>query len=268
MPRWSRCALSDAHPARENQYDVVVSLSPRIFNLLSALLLTAALCPAEDLPANLGRHVRFNDDWLFFKGEAAGAERPAFADSSWRRLTLPHDWAIEGPFDKRYNPETGGLPIYGTGWYRKHFTIPASEKGRLVFVEFDGAMSNARVWLNGVEIGNRPYGYSSFEVPLTAHLRWGADNVLAVRLTPEAESSRWYPGAGIYRNVWITVTDPVHVAHWGTYVTTPNVTEDKATVSIVTTIDNQTASPASVRVETSVADANGAIVARTQSDAA
>ena len=181
------------------------------------LLFPVALIAAPE------RHSRFNDDWLFLKGEAPGAEQPGFADSSWRKLTLPHDWAIEGPFDKQYNPNTGGLPVSGTGWYRKHFKIPASEKGQVVSVEFDGAMSNARVWLNGTEVGFRPYGYSSFEVDLTPHLRWGDDNILAVRLTPEANASRWYPGAGIYRNVWLTITDPIHVAHWGTYLTTPEV---------------------------------------------
>jgi beta-galactosidase len=228
---------------------------------VSALLFPAALFAAPE------RHVRFNDDWRFLKGEAPGAERPDFADSSWRKLTLPHDWAIEGPFDKQYNPNTGGLPVSGTGWYRKHFKIPASEKGRLVSVEFDGAMSNTRVWLNGTEVGFRPYGYSSFEIDLTPQLRWGEENVLAVRLTPEANASRWYPGAGIYRNVWLTITDPVHVAHWGTYVTTPEVKPDRSTVSIVTSVENRTPAAVSIRLETAIVDATGATVSRTGSDA-
>ena len=154
---------------------------------------------------------------------------------------LPHDWAIEGPFDPQQNPHTGALPIFGTGWYRKSFTLPASAKGRYFAIEFDGAMSNARVWLNGQELGGRPYGYIGFAFDLTPYLHFGAqENVLAVRLTPEDHSSRWYPGAGIYRNVWLDVTGPVHVAHWGTYVTTPEVTDDKATVAVKTEVRNRT----------------------------
>ena len=201
---------------------------------ISLLLFLAGMLAAAPV-----RHVSFNDDWRFFKGEAAGAEAPNFADSTWRQLRLPHDWAIEGPFDSQYSPNTGGLPISGTGWYRKHFRLPAADKGHIVTVDFDGAMSNARVWLNGAEVGFRPYGYSSFEVDLTKQVKWGEDNVLAVRLTPEPNSSRWYPGAGIYRNVWLNVTNPVRVGHWGAYVTTPGATADKATVSIATTVEMQ-----------------------------
>jgi beta-galactosidase len=233
--------------------------------ILGLLVFTMPLAAAS--PAKDERHVRFNGDWRFWKGDAPGAEAPEFADSSWRRLTLPHDWAIEGPFDKQYNPNTGGLPVSGTGWYRKHFAIPASEKGRVVSVEFDGAMSNARVWLNGNEVAFRPYGYSSFAVDLTPHLRWGEDNVLAVRLTPEPNASRWYPGAGIYRNVWLTVTDPVHIAHWGTYITTSEVKPGGATVSIVTDVENRTAAAAAIRLETAILDSSGTAVSQANSEA-
>lgn len=229
---------------------------------ISLLLFLAGMLAAAPV-----RHVSFNDDWRFFKGEAAGAEAPNFADSTWRQLRLPHDWAIEGPFDSQYSPNTGGLPISGTGWYRKHFRLPAADKGHIVTVDFDGAMSNARVWLNGAEVGFRPYGYSSFEVDLTKQVKWGEDNVLAVRLTPEPNSSRWYPGAGIYRNVWLNVTNPVRVGHWGAYVTTPGATADKATVSIATTVENRTSNATPVRLETSIVDASGATVARARSDA-
>ena len=215
----------------------------RVFCLALSLSIPA-VCAASAGAANSEvivkneRRIRFTSDWRFFKGEAAGAEAPEFNDSAWRVLNLPHDWAIEGPFDKQYEPNTGGLPVSGTGWYRKHFTLREIAKGRHFSIEFDGAMSNAHVWLNGKEIGSRPYGYSSFAFDLTPNLHWDGDNVLAVRLTPEPESSRWYPGAGIYRNVWLTVTGPVHVAHWGTYVTTPEVTAAKATVAITTEIQN------------------------------
>ena len=150
------------------------------------------------------RRVNFGQDWRFFKGDAAGAQRPEFNDSSWRRLDLPHDWAIEGPFDSRYDSHLGGLPVFGIGWYRKRFATPAGGGDRQYSIEFDGVMSNSTVWLNGKELGGRPYGYSSFGFDITQHLnRDGKENVLAVRAAPEDKSSRWYPGAGIYRNVWL-----------------------------------------------------------------
>ena len=167
------------------------------------------------------------------------------ADSAWRGLDLPHDWAIEGPFDPKINPHCGALPFFGVGWYRRHFTLPESARGKFFSIEFDGAMSNSRVWLNGQELGGRPYGYIGFAFDLTPHLRFGGqENVLAVRLAPEDQSSRWYPGAGIYRNVWLDITGAVHVARWGTYITTPEVSGDKAAVSIRTEIQNRRADPA------------------------
>ena len=207
--------------------------------------------------AGAERRSSFDENWKFLKGGASGAEQAAFDDKAWRTLNLPHDWAIEGPFDVKFGPSTGGLPISGTGWYRKHFTVPAADKGKFYSIEFDGAMSNSTVWLNGHELGGRPYGYSSFEFDLTPDLKFGADNVVAVRLMPEEASSRWYPGAGIYRNVWLVTTGPVHVAHWGTYVTTPEVTEASATVSVKSEIRNRNAQAASARVETAILDAAG-----------
>jgi beta-galactosidase len=185
------------------------------------------------------RRVRFNDAWLFRRGDADGAEAIAFDDACWTRLDLPHDWAVEGPFDRTYGPDCGGLPCYGIGWYRKHFTV-SDERNTLHRIEFDGAMANARVWLNGEELGSRPYGYASFAFDLTPHLRpsW-QDNVLAVRVAPEDGSSRWYTGAGINRNVWLTETNRIHIAHWGTSVTTPTVSDDEALVSVRTEVCNR-----------------------------
>jgi beta-galactosidase len=209
------------------------------------------------------RRQRFNEGWRFFKGEAPGAEAPTFNDSGWRALRLPHDWAIEGPFDPKANPHTGALPISGTGWYRKTFTVPDSLKGRYLTLEFDGAMSNTRVWINGTEVGGRPYGYLGFSADLTPHLRYGGQqNVVAVKLAPEDRSSRWYPGAGIYRNVWLEVTGPVHVARWGTYVTTPQVTADRGTVSIKTELRNRSNAESRVVLQTTILDAAGQPVAR------
>ena len=128
-------------------------------------------------------------------------------------------------------------------WYRKRFEVPESARGRYYAIEIDGAMSNATVFLNGHELGGRPYGYIGFALDLTPHLRFGGENVIAVRLAPEPESSRWYPGAGLYRHVWIDATGPVHVERWGTYVTTPAVSDAGATVAVRTELRNREARP-------------------------
>jgi beta-galactosidase len=210
----------------------------------------------EEIAVGIERRVSLNDGWRFFKGDVAGAEQLQFDDGAWRALDLPHDWAIEGPFDRKYGPHQGALPYHGVGWYRKTFTLPAGARERHISVEFDGAMSNSRVWINGHELGGRPYGYIGFGFDLTPHLKFdGGPNVLAVRLAPEDQSSRWYPGAGLYRHVWLDVTAPVHVARWGTFVTTPAVEETSATVAIEARIRNAGARDESVTVETTVLDA-------------
>ncbi|MDF7824843.1 glycoside hydrolase family 2 TIM barrel-domain containing protein [Pontiellaceae bacterium B12227] len=178
----------------------------------------------------------FNEGWKFHKGAVDGAEATSYNDSSWRSLDLPHDWAIEGPFDVKYNARCGGLPFHGTGWYRKSFAVPAEAEGKRALITFDGAMYNAHVWVNGQFVGNRPYGYIEFQYDLTDFLNFGGENTIAVRLTPEDLSSRWYPGAGIYRNVWIDFRNPVRVAQYGTYITTPEITDAEASVSVVTNL--------------------------------
>jgi beta-galactosidase len=230
--------------------------------LLLLLLVAHALAATSAISVSGPRRIDFDADWRFFKGEARGAEAPPFDDSTWRQLNLPHDWAIEGPFDPNLNPHTGALPIFGTGWYRKSFTVPANGRGRYFSVEFDGAMANSTVWLNGHELGGRPYGYIGFSFDLTPYLNFGANNVIAVRLTPEDRSSRWYPGAGIYRNVWIDVTGPLHVARWGTYVTTPEVTDRNAKILVTTKIRNRSDHEANILLQISVLDPTGKLVSR------
>jgi beta-galactosidase len=227
----------------------------------------AAPTAVEDSAFGDARRVGLDFGWRFLKGDAPGAEAPSFDDASWRAQDLPHDWCIEGPFDWKWGHDFGFLPCAGVGWYRKHFRVPESARGRFVSVEFDGAMSNARVWLNGQEVGGRPYGYIGFAFDLTPHLRYGADaNVLAVRLSPEEKSSRWYPGAGIYRHVWLDAVGPVHVARWGTYVRTPEVTDVRATVAVRTEVRIRRAAPAPVVLETEIVDAQGTVVARARSE--
>ncbi|HMP81329.1 MAG TPA: beta-galactosidase GalB [Verrucomicrobiota bacterium] len=183
-------------------------------------------------------------------GENVAYTKPDFDDSGWRKLNLPHDWGIEGPFKQEFPGETGKLPWWGVGWYRKQFLIPATDAGRRFVLEMDGAMSYANVWLNGQYVGGWPYGYASWQLDLTPHVKVGADNVLAIRLDNPTNSSRWYPGGGIYRNVWLTKTAPVHIAQWGVFVTTPQVSRDAATVQVKVDLENDSASSASVAVRT------------------
>ena len=175
-----------------------------------------------------------------------------FDDSQWQLLNLPHDWAISGPFKQEYPGETGKLEWWGVGWYRKHLTLPAADAGRKIYLDVDGAMSYATVWLNGQCVGGWPYGYASWRVDLTPFVKYGADNVLAIRLDNPKESSRWYPGAGIYRNVWLVKTGPVHVSHWGTFISTPTVSEQAATVKIALKVDNDTDADANVTAKSEI----------------
>lgn len=179
-----------------------------------------------------------------------------FQDSLWEKINLPHDWAIKGPFIKDRDAEIGGsmgrLPSPGVAWYRKKLDIPASDVGKSIFLDIDGAMSYAMVWINGFIVGGWPYGYSSWRVDLTPYVKPGGENQLAIRLDNPPSSMRWYPGGGIYRNVWLTKTNPVHVGHWGTFVTTSGVTKSSATINIEVTIDNDSQNDAAVEVVTQI----------------
>lgn len=178
--------------------------------------------------------------------------RTSFDDHAWAAVDLPHDWAIAGPFIRTGGGGMGRLPSAGVGWYRKKFTVAADEAGRSLFLDFDGAMSYTMVWLNGQLVGGWPYGYASWRVDLTPWLKPGAENQLAVRLDNPPNSSRWYPGAGIYRHVWLVKTSPVHVAQWGTYLTTPQVSPDEARIDLRITVDNDSGQAATVGVATEI----------------
>jgi beta-galactosidase len=203
----------------------------------------------------------FDRDWRFHLGDARGAEQPGFADRGWRRLDVPHDWSIEGPYSPENASGTGYLPG-GIGWYRKEFPIAAEQRGRRVVVEFDGVYRDSDVWINGHHAGHRPYGYSSFAYDLTPWINYGGKtNVLAVRVDhSRAADSRWYTGSGIYRNVWLTLTGPVHVDHWGAYLYAPEVRDAGALVSVEAAVVNESAAPAAVRVETVLAAGSAPIV--------
>jgi len=237
-------------------------------NLLAAGLILASIAAVHGAPD--GTRETFNQDWRFERfgtmGDGSARPEPAtpgsnacaavdFDDSSWRKLDVPHDWGIEGPFRAELDNSTGKLPWKGIGWYRKHFTVPAVDQGRQIYIDFDGAMANAQVWLNGKYAGTWPYGYNAFRLDLTPFVKFGSENTLAVRLDTQNWGSRWYPGAGIYRNVWLVKTSPVHVGHWGVYITTPTVTDQSAEATLKVTIDNRGGQKAKVSVKADIFEA-------------
>ncbi|HKW03487.1 MAG TPA: glycoside hydrolase family 2 TIM barrel-domain containing protein [Vicinamibacterales bacterium] len=206
-------------------------------------------------------------DWRFQLANPANAAMPALNDSMWRTVRLPHDWSAEGPFSADFGSGNGYAPG-GIGWYRKHFTLASNLDGKVATIEFDGVYDHAEVWANGHFVCERPYGYSSFECPLSPHLRVGtADNVVAVRVDHSRfADSRWYTGSGIYRHVRLRLTDPLHIAHWGTFVTTPVVSARAATVKIATTIANESTASRSFVLESEIVLGND-IVARSSTPA-
>jgi len=205
----------------------------------------------------------FTKDWKFNLGDITNAYMPDYADSTWRILDLPHDWSIEADFAEE-NPATpgGGALPGGLGWYRKTFSMDETYEGKRVYIDFDGVYRNSEVWINGNFVGKRPNGYISFRYDLTPYIKFGGKNVVAVRVdNSQQPNSRWYSGSGIYRNVWLTITDAVHVDLWGTFVTTPEVNEDVAKISVVTAVKNTTDAPQTVEVQQTILNEKGKKVA-------
>lgn len=206
------------------------------------------------------RSVSFNDHWRFSLGEANGAEAVSYNDASWENVTLPHDYSIDQGFTVAAPAEQeNGYVLGGTGWYRKAFTLSDDVQGKVVSVDFDGVYMNATVYINGEKLGTHPYGYTpfSFVLPESALKFGGAENVLAVKVEHKQPSSRWYSGSGIYRDVNLTVTEPVHVAYYGTAVTTPDIAEGKGTVQVAAEIKNDGNGAASVSVKQTVYELDG-----------
>lgn len=203
------------------------------------------------------RENNFNEGWKFYLGDNSSASTPGFNDSSWKSVTLPHDFSISQPFTTSGEAESGFLPG-GTGWYRKTFTMPASAAGKTVLLQFDGVYSDAYVYVNGTFVGQNHYGYTPFAFDISAYLKCDgvADNVIAVKAVNNVPSSRWYSGSGIYRDVTLVVTDPVHVDYQGTYVTTPDISTGKGTVQVKTDVVNDGASPVEVTVKNTVVGTN------------
>jgi beta-galactosidase len=244
-----------------------------ILLLFTTIGATALAAPAEPRTVE-----KFDRSWKFNLGDTAGADKADFDDASWRSVDLPHDWSIEGPpnvdpakrgamegpFDKNSPAGNGGGYLNGgVGWYRKTFSLPAADNGKRVTILFDGAYENAEVTINGHKLGTHPYGFTSFYYDLTPDLKFGdAKNVLAVRLEDDQPGCRWYSGAGIYRHVYLITTNPVHVAQWGTYITTPKIEIDSAQVKIATHVRNEGTNEADVTLATIILDPTGKEVAR------
>jgi beta-galactosidase len=246
-----------------------MSRTPLAVNILSVfILLGLAATSFAGSAISPRERISFNDDWHFMQGDPASTpeelsytNKPAnnisfaqtgFDDHAWRQLDLPHDWAIEGPVKQEYDGETAKLKYWGPVWYRKHFQIPSSDAGKNIFLDIDGAMSGSSVWLNGHPVGGWPYGYSSFELNLSPFVKIGGENVLAIRLDTPPDASRWYPGAGIYRNVWLVKTAPVHAGYYGAYITTPKVNASSAEVRILANVQNGSITSATVSVKNEI----------------
>jgi len=248
----------------------------RILNFAAAVAAASALLGCGGEPRS---ERTIEEGWRFTKGDHPGAETVDFDDSGWETVSVPHDWAIYGPFDSDNDKQrvaivqngeteastktgrTGGLPYVGVGWYRTRFDVEDFDASKSVSLLFDGAMSEARVWVNGREACFWPFGYNSFHCDVTELLNpGGRGNVLAVRLENRPESSRWYPGAGLYRNVHLITTSRVHVPVWGTFVTTPEVTAEKASVALRIETSER---PDGAAFSTRILDAGGRTVAST-----
>ncbi|AHJ98311.1 beta-galactosidase GalB [Hymenobacter swuensis] len=250
----------------------------RPFSWPALALLCVVSVPAA---AQTRQETLLTTDWKFTKGDVPEASQPDFKDAKWQTVSVPHDWAIYGPFDGNNDLQTvkieqnqeqkatqkagrtGGLPFIGTGWYRRQLTVPSFGPGKRAVLLFDGAMSDAHVFVNGKEVGAWPYGYNSFSCDITDALRPDGRNVLAVRLRNQPEASRWYPGAGLYRNVHLVVTQDVHVPVWGTYLTTPEINANSAKVKLRTKVETPGIAAQSLRLETEIRDAAGQVVATT-----
>jgi beta-galactosidase len=248
------------------------------------LLLGALLAAQPAAHAQSRQETLLTTGWKFTKGDVANAAAPQFNDAKWQTVRVPHDWAITEPFDGRNDAQTvkiaenqeqtatlksgrtGGLPFIGTGWYRRRLAVPGFGPGKRAVLLFDGAMSDAHVFVNGQEIGRWPYGYNSFSFDISSALRADGNNTLAVRLTNLPEQSRWYPGAGLYRNVHLIVTDNVHIPVWGTYLTTPEINPQFAKVKLRTQVETPGQAFQPLRLETEIRDASGTVVATTSTN--
>ncbi len=246
-------------------------LSKFIFLFLFPLFLSFSF--SSSAQSALKRSNLLDFDWRFHKGGALGAEDPSFDDSKWRVVNLPHDWSIEdlpgtsSPFNTdAISQVNGGFTTGGTGWYRKYFTIPDEMKDKQFIIMFEGVYMNADIWLNGELLGSHPYGYTSFWFDISGKVKTGTNNVLAVKVRNEGENSRWYSGSGIYRHVTLMMVPQVHVGVWGTYITTPGVSDKEALVNIKTSLVNHGEEASNIRLVTKVFNSSKQPVAEAEAE--
>ncbi len=225
-----------------------------------------------NLNAQQNNAMLFDDGWKFYRGAAQGAEDVGFNDAGWRNIDLPHDWGIEdlpgthSPFSENaISQVSGGFTTGGTGWYRKMFLVPGTDKGKKMYLKFDGVYMNADVWINGSHLGNHPYGYTGFEFDISEKIKYGEENVVAVEVKNEGVNSRWYSGSGIYRHVWLTMAAPVHIVNWSTFIVPSNISNNAASVNFKTIVLNETAREAAVHLVTKFINSAGVTVAVAES---
>jgi beta-galactosidase len=253
------------------------------FRLSILLIFFALFAVVQQAFSQSRKEYLLTSGWKFSKGDVKGAESSEFTDKKWQNVSVPHDWAITGPFDGNNDAQdvqivqngesakslksgrTGGLPFVGVGWYRTKLNPSYFKAGQRAVLLFDGAMSYPKIYINGKEAGHWAYGYTSFTVDVTSFLKPGAENTLAVRLENLPEASRWYPGAGLYRNVHLIVTDDIHIPVWGTYITTPEINSASAKVVIRTKVEGSAADKSQIRLVTDIKDAAGNVVGTTSS---
>ncbi|WP_167617189.1 beta-galactosidase GalB [Maribellus sediminis] len=242
--------------------------------IIPVLLLLVLISACSTSEKEVRKVYTLSNNWKFTRGEVSNAEKPDFNADAWETVSVPHDWAIKGPFDKEIDKQTvmitqnqekvatektgrtGSLPYIGVGWYRKTFEVPEFEAGKKALLVFDGAMSEPQVFINGQKVGEWKYGYAYFYFDISDYLKQGEENLLAVRLENKGESSRWYPGAGIYRKVQLIVKNDVGFDQWGTFITTPFISDELAQVNIKTDISGD-----DLKLVTDIKDANGKVVA-------
>jgi beta-galactosidase len=252
------------------------------FSFFKSMLLIFVFIPliSCSLPEKKGGNNRtqsFDENWRFIKDNPLGAEDPAFDDSQWRVVDMPHDWSIEdlpgqdgdsiiGPFTKSSIGKMGtGYTVGGTAWYRKTFVIDRADQDKIAYLRFDGVYMNSDVWINGKHVGNHPYGYTSFYYNITPYLNQaGQTNVVAVQVKNEGRNARWYSGSGIYRHTWLILVDPVHIGMWGTYITTPVVSENSADIEVTTTLLNEGKENTPVTLVLEIVDPTGKPVGKTK----
>lgn len=224
------------------------------------IVLTVILCVSQFILH--AQQQLFNNDWKFHKGDVANAEKNINDTTTWRDVNLPHDWSIEGPFSDEWASATGFLPG-GIGWYKKTFTAPASWQSKKIFIYFDGVYKNSTVWLNGHYLGNRPNGFIPFEYELSNYLNYNGANTLTVKVDhSEFADSRWYTGSGIYRNVYLKIKDPLHVANWGVEFSANNISQNTAAANAKITVVNQKNADEQVIIQCSLKNAKGITVAK------